>query len=143
MIKYKLQQGFGLIEVMVVVIIMGFGILSIARLQLINTQTVATTYLDAQATLYSDEIISRLRSNKQAAIEGAYNTPLAAFSDLERPSDQASQATIGRYNWMKNISATLPSAQAAIQCNSMGVCIVAVTYEGTQGSRNQVMAAQL
>lgn len=139
----KSQNGIGFIEVMIVVIITGFGMLGIARLQWINTQTVSTTYLDAQAALYTNEMISRLRSNKRAAIEGTYNTKLVAYSDVSVPSEKSVQAVRGRYNWFKNLSTTIPKAKAAIQCNNNGVCIIAIEYEGTQGVRKQVMAAQL
>ena len=136
----KSQAGLGLIEVLIVLVIMGVGLLALAKLQIANNQLSSAALLNTQATLHIEEMIERLRSNKTSAINGDYNTSL---TDVSVISQGASLASSERYNWAKNLQKSVPQPQIAIQCNKKGLCLVAVKYAGPKGSKEQVLVAQL
>ncbi|MCK5727030.1 MAG: prepilin-type N-terminal cleavage/methylation domain-containing protein [Thiotrichaceae bacterium] len=141
--KNNKQKGLGLLEVMIVVVITGVGLLGIAKLQLFNNQSSLGSSFNTQATEHLEEMIARLRSNKSSAIQGDYNTVLVVLKDLTPPATNAVQAKKGRYNWLKSLSSVVPNPQAAIQCETTGLCALAIHYQGTQEIQKHVLVVQL
>ena len=136
----KSQAGVGLVEVLIVMIIMGVGLMGLAKLQLATNQTNTTAYMNTQATIHIEEMIERLRSDKLAAINGDYNMTLAKATSITTGASIAQQ---GRFSWAQNLSNNIPSPKVAISCNNSGLCLVAIKYTGSQGEKEQVLVAQL
>jgi len=70
------QQGLTLIEILITILVMGFGLLGVAQMQTVSLQS---NYESAQrtiATYLADDIIARMRS-----------TPLADLDDYETGSN--------------------------------------------------------
>ena len=134
------QAGVGLLEVLIVMVVMGVGLMGLAKLQLSTNQTNTTAYLNTQATIHIEEMIGRLRSDKLAAINGDYNVSLTKAASITTGASIAKQ---GRYNWAQNLSNNIPNPKVAISCNNSGLCLVAIKYTGSQGEKEQVLVAQL
>ena len=58
------QRGFTLIEVMVAVLILGFGLLGFALLQTMNVRFVQSANFRTQATNLSYEMLDQIRANR-------------------------------------------------------------------------------
>lgn len=72
------QGGLSLIETMVTLVILAFGLLGLAGLQTVSLKNNQASQMRAQATMYGYDIIDRMRSNCGAAHAGSYNISLTA-----------------------------------------------------------------
>ncbi|WP_439115655.1 type IV pilus modification protein PilV [Hydrogenophaga sp.] len=109
------QEGASLIEVLVAVVLLSFGIVGLAGLQFNGTKFNHSAYLRSQATSLAYDLVDRARANLNACPVGgacAYATPLAtAFNG------NAAQAC-GR-----PIAAANANAMAAIDVNQWKSCL--------------------
>jgi len=60
-------RGFTLVEVLVTVVVISVGLLGIAALQTTSLRSNHESYLRTQATAFADDIIDRIRSNRDDA----------------------------------------------------------------------------
>jgi len=84
------QGGFSLIEVLVAVVILGFGLLGFALLQTMNVRFVQSANYRTQATNLSYELLDQIRINRIAAAlyVGTY-TATTATADCQSPTGTA------------------------------------------------------
>ena len=68
------QRGFSLIEVIVTMGIMSFGLLGIAGLQLSAMTKSRVTFERNQATLLANDLVERIRANLPAAAAARYSS---------------------------------------------------------------------
>lgn len=66
------SRGFTMIEVLVAVLVLSFGLLGLAMLQVESMKHNTDAYLRTQATLLAYDIIDRMRANVEAANSGGY-----------------------------------------------------------------------
>jgi type IV pilus assembly protein PilV len=76
------ERGFSLLEVMIALLVLSIGLLGIAGLQVFSLKYNHQSYERTQATLLINEIVDRMRANREAVQAGLYdNVPIAdAFS---------------------------------------------------------------
>ena len=67
------NQGFSLIETVVAMLIVSFGLMSISALYLRLQQFNRDAYLQTQATIIAHDMVERMRANLIAVREGQYN----------------------------------------------------------------------
>jgi type IV pilus assembly protein PilV len=115
------QQGFGLIEVLVSMLILSIGLLGIAGLQAQSIRFNNEAYLRTQATVLAGDIVDRMRTNRTAAIgtdnyKFALNdSPTANVTACETAA--CSAGNIAAYDftqWRANIASALPNGLGAI-----------------------------
>jgi type IV pilus assembly protein PilV len=63
----RTQQGFTLIEVLIAILVLGFGLLGFALLQTMNVRYVQSANFRTQATNLSYELLDQIRANRVAA----------------------------------------------------------------------------
>lgn len=63
MYRLKFSAGFSLLEVVVAMAILSFGLLGVASLHMVSLQNTNNAYLRAQSVLISDDLIERVRNN--------------------------------------------------------------------------------
>lgn len=74
----KHQQGVGLIEILITLLVLGIGLIGIASLQLHALQANQSAYLRSQAVNLSYDILDRLRVNNEVATNhNTYDTNTA------------------------------------------------------------------
>lgn len=66
------HAGFSLIEVLVALLVLSIGLLGLAMLQIQGFKLIGNSYLRTQATIAANDIIDRMRANKEGAQEGDY-----------------------------------------------------------------------
>jgi type IV pilus assembly protein PilV len=75
------ERGFSLLEVMIALLVLSFGLLGIAGLQTFSLQFNHQSYERTQATLLISEIFDRIMANPTAARAGNYDSvPLGSPS---------------------------------------------------------------
>lgn len=63
----RTQQGFTLIEVLIAILVLGFGLLGFALLQTMNVRYVQSANFRTQATNLSYELLDQIRANRVGA----------------------------------------------------------------------------
>lgn len=131
-------RGFTLIEVLVTVIILAIGLLGLAGLQLSGLRATHTAYHTSQATIAADEIIDRMRANRDVAEAGGYDLAL----EIEPPPASCLGATVGcdpetlaaadLREWRQGLSMHLPLGLGAVERQSNGVRVV-VQWDDSRG----------
>jgi type IV pilus assembly protein PilV len=101
-IRQRLARGFTLVEALVALVVLSVGLLGIAGLQLTSLKANHGSATRTQAVYLTYDIIDRMRANRQAAMDGAYNIAVDA--------DPAAGTVAGDdlVAWRQNISNALP-----------------------------------
>ncbi len=71
------QSGFNLIEILVASLILSVGLLSMAGLQVASLRSVQNATQKQQASFIVHELLERMRSNREGALDGHYNTAVS------------------------------------------------------------------
>lgn len=80
-------RGFSLIEVLIALLVLSFGLLGLAFLQAAGLRFNNDSYMRSQATLLAYDLVDRMRANPKAATEGAYClTTLTPCSTIAPPA---------------------------------------------------------
>lgn len=127
LIQHK-QQGFSMIEVLITILIMSFGLLALAGLQLFGMQNNRSAMYRSIATNHANDLIERMRSNALQAKRDPLsyqNIPATAPTDCRIVTCNSSQvAAYNMYEWsqgLKNSKSGLPSASAVITYDTSAV----------------------
>jgi type IV pilus assembly protein PilV len=111
------QRGVTMIEVLIAILVLSFGLLGIAGMQWISLQFNHSALLRSQASNLAYDMSDRLRANRAAARSGDFAAP--AFSDPScngfDPSDASPANEI--LGWRCQIAALLPEGQGRIVNN--------------------------
>jgi type IV pilus assembly protein PilV len=120
--------GVGMIEVLIAVVILAFGLLGIAALQLTALRKSQSSLERSQATVETYAILDAMRANRAAARIGAYNLTTMTCS----APDPGSLARRDLANWINSLKQNLgDSACAMVVCGSVE-CTISVQWNDTR-----------
>jgi len=129
-IQFAKQRGFSLIEVLITLVILAFGLLGLAGMQSVGLKNAQSSQQRSQATMLSYDIVDRMRSNCSAALSGAYNIGLTATA----PTGSAMPATDVR-NWRTTLSSALTAGTGSISVNAVNkVATVTVQWNDSRAT---------
>lgn len=80
---YRQAQGFSLIELLVAVVIMAVGILGVAGLQVVSLQQNRSALYRAEAVQLANDIVDRMRVNKNVTYTALIDAAPASTTDCE------------------------------------------------------------
>ena len=146
-------RGFTLLEMLVALLVLSFGLLGMAGLQATGLRNNNNAYHRTQASVIAIDIIERMRANRAAAATGAYELALNA-SPPASPSTQAEQDL---FIWIDNIEDKLKNVgDGSVTCapvppsNRFVECTVVVQWtevqdkaQGAADNTQFVMSTQL
>ncbi|PFH11998.1 type IV pilus assembly protein PilV [Collimonas sp. PA-H2] len=124
--KSSRHSGFALLEVLIAVVVLAFGMLGIAGLLLTAHKANSSSYIKQQAVQSAYDVIDRVRANSQTAINGGYAVnnittggtpviPAAASPDCSTTACSATQlAAYDVWYWLAKDLAQLPSGSGSI-----------------------------
>jgi len=107
-------QGVSLIEVLVAVLVLSVGIVGLAGLQASALQANQVAFQHTQATALAGDIIDRMRANRDAALEGDYDTAFADPVDCAVPNVSGTGAEQDLLEWRTALGCALPGGQGRI-----------------------------
>ncbi|PJK06471.1 type IV pilus modification protein PilV [Lysobacteraceae bacterium NML71-0210] len=124
----RYQQGVGLIEVLIAVLVLAVGLLGVAALQAVTLRNSGSSVERSQAVIQAYGALDMLRANKDAAISGAFNGDWSAGANNARPDLNTAAG------WRSNLLLTVsPSAQGRIHCKS-DECTVGVRWDESRAT---------
>lgn len=123
------QRGFGLIEVLVAIVILAFGMLGLLGLQTRSLGLNQSSLYRSQATALTDDILDRMRVDRVNARAGRWNTGLTSHSGSISGTNLYETDL---QEWKLQIEALLPSGEASITVNGTQVTVV-VQWDDSRG----------
>lgn len=128
--KIKSQLGFSMIEILVAILILSFGLLGLAALQAVGVKNSHSAYYRNQATIMAHEIIDRIRANPGLANANVANYQLALTAVA--PAGVAINL-VDQAEWINHIVATLPAGQGSIVVKAPNDVTVTVQWDDSRG----------
>ncbi len=104
------QQGFSLLEVLITMLIVSFGLLGIAGIIVTSLKNNQSSYARSQASLMVNDIIDRMRANRS----GAEASPSPYNLTLTAAPAGADIATDDLTQWRAALASNLPSGTGSV-----------------------------
>lgn len=132
----RVMSGVGLIEVLVAVAILAFGMLGIAALQATALRNSQSSMERSQAVALSYNMLDRMRANIDEARIGNYNIP-----ETYNPPTGGTLITNDQREWIKDLRRALGDSDTTsgkIECGPPlhvdRVCTITVKWDDSRGS---------
>lgn len=111
----KSQSGFSLIEVLVTMLILAFGLLGVAGLLVNGVSNAAASEALSKATQLAADVADRMRANSVVALSAGsqYITSYTGANSVI-PTDLTTVANRDKKAWMEALAAQLPDGKGAI-----------------------------
>ena len=157
-INRTLPRGFSLIEVLVALLILSFGVLGVAKMQLVGLRGTNDAYLQGQASLLVNSMAERIRANPYGLSEGAYlnlgYANLTCLSEKASCSDDMDGAAIDctpaemaqhdAVEWVCDVKTLIPGAIPGVT-DSGGATLIQIGWsqlniEGDEESKHVSIA---
>lgn len=136
----RAATGVGLIEILVAVTVLAFGLLGIAALQATTLRNSQSASERSEATIATDAILERMRANLSAARIGRYDIPKTC-----NPPVAGDLVANDLHDWIQGLHDRLgASACGQIVCGSLK-CTVTVIWDdsrGTEGGKEQSLPTE-
>jgi len=139
----KTQQGAGLIEVLVTVLILGTSLLALAALQSKSLHYNHSAYLRSQANILAYDLLDRIRLNQGQLASYQLSAPEEGGEepdpDGEDPTPPVPTHASGDLDqWQARLSSTLPGATGELECSTANrVCTVTISWVEQNSSGDQ------
>jgi type IV pilus assembly protein PilV len=122
------MAGVGLIEVLIAIAILAFGLLGIAALQATTLRNTQSAMERSQAVVQTYAILDRMRANAGVAATGGYDIDMCATPDA------GGLAGTDQTEWIRNIKSGLgESACGQISGCGTSKCVITVQWDDTRG----------
>lgn len=116
--------GVSLVEVLISIVIVSIGLLGAAGLMSASLKNTNNAYYRSQATVLADDILDRMRANRDAARAGDYNADLG-------PVCSGAAGTMALFDcteWTTAVGSTFPGGQATVAVDGNGVATIVIQW---------------
>ena len=102
------DRGIGLVEVLVALFVLSIGFLVSANMQLRGMQSSLAIYHDSQALMLANEMMDRMRNNREGVLAGEYDDKTTS-SSITLPAcassgcEAAGLARVDLFEWSANL----------------------------------------
>ncbi len=132
------QKGFGLVEILITLFVLGIGLLGVATLQTKGFQASQTSYYRTLAVFNANEMADRIRANTTGIASGAYNDmsgfPTSYTDCSQSVCTTAQLAEFDRYEWNTQLADLLPSGQGSVSGSGTGSTFtISVMWDESRG----------
>ncbi len=130
------QSGAGLIEVLVTIVLIAFGLLSYAGMLAKSMQHNQSAYARSQATLLAYDIVERMRANRPAALAGSYNV---AIGGTPSGGNVSGSDLAG---WKANITQSLQAGDGSVAVDLQGNVTITLQWDDNRDGNLTVFTTQ-
>ncbi|MEO7241278.1 MAG: type IV pilus modification protein PilV [Variovorax sp.] len=127
----KRQRGSSLIEVLIAILVLSFGLLAAAALQVSAMRNSQSSYEHAQMTLLTNGILDAMRSNLPGVSAGEYE--IASWT-CAAPGGGGSLAASDIANWITSVHAQINAGACAQITCAARQCTVALRWDDSRGT---------
>lgn len=110
------QKGYSLLEILIAVLVLSIGLLGLAGLQTFSMQSNQSAAQVSQATFLTEDLLDRMRANRQRALGGDYDIN---FGDTSDDYGGTGVHNADRQGWLRQMETVLPGT-AEDDCGSAG-----------------------
>jgi type IV pilus assembly protein PilV len=130
----KNQNGVGMIEVLITLLVLSIGLLGLAGLQASSLRNNQSAYMRTQAVILAYDILDRMRANQMGVEAGSYND----IDTADLPSQPGCIATgcsfaqLADYDivaWGTDLNNALSSALGRVETNGDGTFTVTIMWD--------------
>jgi type IV pilus assembly protein PilV len=139
----KAESGISLIEVLVTIVILSFGLLGVAGLLVGGVTNAAASEFNTKAEQLISDMAERMRVNSAEVIT-ASSLYSRSYTDAGPSSPSSSVATQDVDTWIKAIASQLPSGQGKIEVDANGtnrIVKISIRWNVCLGALTQSQAA--
>ncbi|MGV8959389.1 MAG: type IV pilus modification protein PilV [Stenotrophomonas sp.] len=116
--RFRRTRGFSLIEVLIALLLLSFGLLGLGFLQVMNVRYTQSAQHRTMATNLAYEVLDMMRSNHVAARQFGSINP-GSFSGVKVPASGCARSASGAYvdniaRWKCEVVSSLPAGNAEI-----------------------------
>jgi type IV pilus assembly protein PilV len=123
------QRGVGLIEVLIALLVLSFGMLGMANLQMWSLKYNQSAMERGMAVVETHSIADAMRADRAAALRDEFDIALEADAPSGNTFAQMSVRT-----WRESLAASLgPDATGSVECNGSR-CDIRVRWNDTRGT---------
>jgi type IV pilus assembly protein PilV len=139
LVSPRSMAGVGLVEVLVAMVVLAFGLLGVAALQATALRNSQSSLEHSRAVIQTYAMFDRMRANADQARLGAYDL-VNLTCDVP---DAGTLPQNERREWIQALKADLgPNACGQILCNNPARCTIVVQWDDARGTQQQGDAGQ-
>jgi type IV pilus assembly protein PilV len=124
------EKGFSLIEVLVTMVIISFGLLGIAGVIVNSMKNNQSSYARTQASVLANDIIDRMRANRTTAETAPFAYNLALGADPAGAGVVLNDLT----QWRTALAAAMPSGTGSVTMANASQVTVVVQWNDSRAS---------
>lgn len=125
----KKQAGASMLELLVSLLIFSFGMLGLAGLQIRSLSMSQSSLYRSQATALTDDILDRMRADRDNALAGNWNTALTTASGSVSGT---ALFNTDMKDWKATVESQLPDGKASVNMGS-GTVTVVLQWDDSRG----------
>jgi type IV pilus assembly protein PilV len=118
----RFNDGVTLVEILVTVVIISVGLLGVAALHTISLRNGQYAHSRSQASAFANDIIDRMRANRDVAGTAAYDIALGTPA----PSSPTTLVQSDLKAWKDAIKAALPNGDGSVEKGEAGGHVIYV-----------------
>lgn len=126
------QYGFSMLEVLITVLILSFGLLGMASMVTTGMKSNTTSHYRSVATQQTQDIADRMRANLTGARTGSYDALATSIPDssdcIAAGCDAAQMAVYDHAQWNTANSRLLPGGVGTVAGNLAGGFLITVMW---------------
>lgn len=130
------QNGISMVEVLVAIVVLSFGLLGLAGLQADGLRSNNDAYMKSQATLLAYDMMDRMRANLQGVENGLYDDLFSSTPEDPGCINSTTGCSIQQmsqhdaYEWSETVAHLLPGGQGrVIGSGSSSVFTITVMWD--------------